>query len=415
MLPRIAVGGDGPHAVHTDVAGPDKRLDVDTLKRRHSIADVAAWYGLQMRPVGRVWMAVCPFHNDHQPSLLLDPRDGHFYCFSGRCGARGDVIDLVRRLEGVGFPEAVARLAGTLPRRGSSMRATRRLGPPGAAQTASSAHRPRQGASRRLRGAPAAGPAERACLAAAVELYANGLLADRAALDYVEGRGLRRATIERCRLGYARGAGLAPYLRWRGLPLPAARRAGLLRADGADVLAGRVVVPELRAGQPVWLVGRAIGESTTVPRYLGLAGEKPLLGWEWAGAAPWPLDPAAAPGVLVVEGPFDWLTLVQWGIPAVALVGTRVRREALEELGGFNRLYLLLDDDEAGRAGAAAIRQALGPRATLVTLPGVKDVAELAPRPEGPAVFADALRRVGHQPAAGAAGAPAAGGEPRAA
>ena len=71
-------------------------------------------------------MAVCPFHDDHQPSLLLDPEmaDGHFHCFSGRCGAHGDVIDLVGRLEGVGFLEAVARLAGTRPRPGSSTRAT---------------------------------------------------------------------------------------------------------------------------------------------------------------------------------------------------------------------------------------------------------------------------------------------------
>src|SRR5262245_19953165 len=115
MLPRIAVGGDGPDAVHTGVTGPDGRLDAGAVKRRHSIADVATWYGLQVRPVGRVWMAVCPFHDDHQPSLLLDPEDGHFHCFSGRCDAHGDVIDLVRRLEGVGFLEAVARLAGTPP------------------------------------------------------------------------------------------------------------------------------------------------------------------------------------------------------------------------------------------------------------------------------------------------------------
>jgi DNA primase len=411
MLPRIATGGAGPRAVHTRVGGPDGRLDAESVKRRHSIADVAAGYGLEARPVGRVWMAVCPFHDDHQPSLLLDPRDGHFHCFSGRCGAHGDVIDLVRRLEGVGFLEAVARLAGTLPLPGSSTRSTRRLGPRGGAGTAAPAPRRPQHA-RRPPGA--AGPAERACLAAAVELYANGLLADPAALGYVEGRGLRHATIERCRVGYARGAELAPYLRWRGLPLPAARRAGLLRADGTDVLAGRVVVPELRAGRPVWLVGRAIGRSAAVPKYLGLAGEKPLLGWEWAGAAPWPLGLAMPPGVLVVEGPFDWLTLVQWGLPAVALVGTHVRPEALQALGAVARLYLALDDDDAGRAGAAAIRKALGPRATLVALPGVKDVSDLAPRPDGPAVFAAALRRIERPPAPCAEGPLPAGGERRA-
>jgi DNA primase len=405
MLPRIAVGGAGPRAAHTRVGGPDGRLDVDTVKRRHSIADVAAGYGLEARPVGRVWMAVCPFHDDHQPSLLLDPRDGHFHCFSGRCGAHGDVIDLVRRLEGVGFKEAVARLAGPLPHPGSSTRAAGRLGPPGGAGTAAPAPRRPQ---RARRPPGAAGPAERACLAAAVELYANGLLADPAALGYVEGRGLRRATIERCHVGYARGDELAPYLRWRGLPLPAARRAGLLRADGTDVLAGRIVVPELRAGRPVWLVGRAIGGSAAVPKYLGLAGEKPLLGWEWAGAAPWPLDSAVPPGVLVVEGPFDWLTLVQWGLPAVALVGTHVRREVLRDLARIARPYVLLDDDEAGRAAAGTLCRRLGPGAVVAALDGpvgAKDVSDLAPHPGGRDILARALERAGppateHQPEA---------------
>ena len=377
------------------------RIDTVRLKQRHAIADVARWYGLDLRPVGGVWMAVCPFHDDHQPSLLLDPEDDHFHCFSGRCDAHGDVIDLVRRLEGVGFLEAVARLGDTPPRPRSSQRARRRLGLQGAPGAAASVCRPREDTPRRRRGAPAAGPAERACLAAAVELYANCLLADRAALAYVEGRGLRRATIERCRVGYARGAELVPHLRWRGLPLPAARRAGLLRADGADVLAGRIVVPELRGWQPLWLVGRALEGPPGAPKYLGLAGEKPLLGREWAAAARWPLGRTAPPGVLVVEGPFDWLTLVQWGFPAVALVGTHVRRAVLGELGGFARLYLALDADDAGRAGAAALRGALGPRAVPVALPGVKDVAELAPHPGGRAVLAGALQRAG-LPTAGA-------------
>ena len=159
------------------------------------------------------------------------------------------------------------------------------------------------------------------------------------------------------------------------------------------MLAGRVVVPELRAGRPVWLVGRAVEDTPAAPKYLGLAGEKPLLGWEWARSAAWPLGPAAPPGALVVEGPFDWLTLVQWGLPAVALVGTHVRRDVLGELGRFARLYLALDADDAGRAGAAVLREALGPRAVPVALPGVKDVAELALLPEGRAVFVDALRR----------------------
>lgn len=119
--------------------------------------------------------------------------------------------------------------------------------------------------------------------------------------------------MERCRVGYARGDEFAPYLRWRGLPLDAAKRAGLLRADGRETLAGRIVVPEIRASACLWMVGRALADTAADvprrPKYLGLAGDKPLLGWEWACTAAWP-RPSVAAGVVIVEGPFDLLTLI---------------------------------------------------------------------------------------------------------
>ncbi|MGD9510666.1 MAG: toprim domain-containing protein, partial [Geminicoccaceae bacterium] len=115
-------------------------------------------------------------------------------------------------------------------------------------------------------------------------------------------------------------------------------------------------------------------------------------GWEGA---------VGSPTAVVVEGVFDWLTLVQWGFPAVALVGTHVRTEELRALGGrFRRLYLALDADDVGRAATDAIARALGPMALPVSLPpGVKDVAELALRPGGRALFARALGPKAPEPA----------------
>ena len=54
--------------------------------------DVAAWQGIQ---VGRNGFALCPFHDDHHPSLKLDDR---FHCFG--CGADGDAVDLLSALQG---------------------------------------------------------------------------------------------------------------------------------------------------------------------------------------------------------------------------------------------------------------------------------------------------------------------------
>lgn len=345
---------------HLDSHPP--RIDVDALKRTHPVEDVVARYGVELRRSGAALVGRCPLHQDAgRPNFHAYPATGTWYCY--RCNVGGDVIRLVERVEQVGFRDAIARLGGSL--HGPMSPRPRR-----------SHEKPTRAPARTL------GPGEQACLAAAVELYHNCLLADPSALAYVEGRGLTRATIEAHRLGYAAGGELAGYLRWRRLPLGAALRAGLLGADGREVLAGRVIVPELRAGGPVWLVGRALA-SETDPKYLGLAGRKPLLGWEAA---------ADSTTVVVTEGPFDWLTLRQWGVPALALVGTHVRPEALAALTRFRRVYLALDGDEPGRAAARALCEALGQPAVPIALPPcAKDISELACLPDGECLFAGAV------------------------
>jgi len=190
--------------------------------------------------------------------------------------------------------------------------------------------------------------------------------------------------IEACRLGYAAGDELADYLRWRRIPVRAALRVGLLRRGGREFMAGRVVVPEIRGGQPIWLVGRTIDSQAHVPKYLGLPGCKPLFGWEAA---------KDAQEVFVVEGVFDWLTLLNWGYSALALVGTHVRPEVLRALAGFERVYGVFDTDQAGRLAAEELVRGIGGRAVPITLQGVKDVAELATLPDGSSRFGWALRQ----------------------
>ena len=51
-------------------------------------------------------MALCPFHDDRHPSLMLDQR---YYCFG--CHAAGDVIDFTARLFGISQRSAARKLA----------------------------------------------------------------------------------------------------------------------------------------------------------------------------------------------------------------------------------------------------------------------------------------------------------------
>ena len=75
----------------------------EAVKPNISIRQAAEMYGIK---VNRNGMAVCPFHNDKNPSMKVDKR---FHCFA--CQADGDVIDFVSRLCGLPCKEAAMKLA----------------------------------------------------------------------------------------------------------------------------------------------------------------------------------------------------------------------------------------------------------------------------------------------------------------
>lgn len=54
----------------------------------------------------RNYMAICPFHNDRNPSMNI--RNNFYYCHT--CGETGDVIDFLRKTEGISFRETVLKL-----------------------------------------------------------------------------------------------------------------------------------------------------------------------------------------------------------------------------------------------------------------------------------------------------------------
>ena len=98
-------------------------------------------------------------------------------------------------------------------------------------------------------------------------------------------------------------------------------------------------------------------------------------------------------GVCVVEGPLDGLVLRQWGVPGLTLCGTRLHPDTLKLLNRWNCLYLILDNDKAGRDATEQLVMAFGDRAIPVKFPsGANDPADLAPLADGEALFRAALR-----------------------
>ena len=97
--------------------------------------------------------------------------------------------------------------------------------------------------------------------------------------------------------------------------------------------------------------------------------------------------------MFLVEGPFDWLTLVNWGYAARGLLGAFLKREHEREFENVERIYLVLDNDAEGKRAMQTLIKTLGSRARILTLPNhIKDVNELAQRPNGRAIFKRLIR-----------------------
>ena len=75
----------------------------EAVKQNLTTRQAAEMYGIK---VNRNGMAVCPFHNDKNPSMKVDKR---FHCFA--CQADGDAVDFVSRLFGLPGKEAAMKLA----------------------------------------------------------------------------------------------------------------------------------------------------------------------------------------------------------------------------------------------------------------------------------------------------------------
>ena len=281
-----------------------------------------------------------------------------WYCFG--CGLGGDVLDFIQRAENLSLPEAIQRLGG-----GAWV-------VPGAAVRSQSAVKPRGSI------AAALPPRDPALLTAAARFYAGRLRRSPVARTYLASRGVALDASLRLGLGYAPGSGLREALESDGFNAGRLRDCGLFTERG-ERFAGMVVVPEVSGGLVRWLVGRAVDAERT-PRFQALPGPKPVLGLGRLGPAP--------PFAVVAEGVFDWLALAQWGVPAVAALGTQGVEKVAEGLRGCPRVFLAFDADDAGLEATERLAGLLGRRAAAVTLPqGVGDVAELAALPHGRAVF----------------------------
>ena len=294
------------------------REALDALKRQIRLLDYLQAH--DWRPARRLnrgrFMGLCPLHEDHKPSFLVDPLKNLFYCYG--CDRGGDVIRFAELYHQVQFPQALALLC-------------RWLGlPPLLWQT--------------------------------TEFYRMQLHRYSEAVEYLYRRGVRSPeVIEHMRISYAPGDCLRRCLTQAGYSLPRLQDAGLVSAAGYDSFVHRIVFP-LEGN----LYGRSISPSAAPHRFLpGAKGG--LYGWERA---------RQYATVILVEGLFDYASLWQAGFPNVTCgLGTQLNAHQFRQLcRGPRTAYLAFDADANGSGQQAAKRLAIqlrreGLTPLIVTLP----------------------------------------------
>jgi len=333
---------------------------VEQVRAANPLEIVAAQY-TQLRRQGHDWVGKCPLHEERTASFTVTPRTQKWFCFG--CNQGGDVFKLVQCVEHVTFKEAFARL-----------------------ETQVTATTPRQFIPPPEPPVKVLTAAECRLLTEVVDLYHAALLTERKPLDYLARRQITPAMIKRHSLGYARPGDLLKRFP-SSIERARLKALHLLNEEGHEHFRYRIIIPEMRDGEAIYLVGRATLTAQRA-KYMGLLDlPKPLYG---AGCI------QTDEPILLCEGPMDWLTLVEWGYSAVALLGTYLKPNQVAELSRARTVLIVTDSDEPGRHAAARIFEQLGLRAcVLPPLPGgVKDVNELAKCPEGRAQFAQLLASV---------------------
>ncbi len=82
--------------------------EISSVRSQSDIVDIVGRY-LPLVKKGKSFAAVCPFHDDHSPSLSLSQEKQIYKCFV--CGAGGNVFTFVQNYEHISFPEAVVKVA----------------------------------------------------------------------------------------------------------------------------------------------------------------------------------------------------------------------------------------------------------------------------------------------------------------
>ena len=348
---------------------------LEELRAKTDIENVISPY-VRLKRRGKNLVGLCPFHNEKTPSFTVYPESGSFYCFG--CGAGGDVISFVRRIENLDYMEAVKMLADNagmaLPEEGYDDSLAKR---------------------------------RRAILEAnraAARFFHSQLFTPegRTGLDYFLNRGLKIETIRHFGLGFAPNSwdALKRHLNAKGFDDNLLESANLLRKSDKngriryyDNFRNRTMFPIIDArGNVIAFGGRVMDDSK--PKYINTSDTLVYKKSNGVFALNFAKN-GNDEKFIVAEGYMDVIALHQAGFTnAVACLGTALTTEQANLLSRYAKEVMLsYDSDEAGQkatARAINIFSSTGLEVKVLRLTGGKDPDEIIKK-YGPQRFQDII------------------------
>ena len=332
---------------------------IQEVVRRNDIEDLIGQY-VSLRRRGRTLVGLCPFHNEKSPSFTVYPDTQSFYCFG--CGAGGDAITFVRKINNLGYVEAVKQLAS-------------RAGMPMPEED----DKEGRARSRLLE--------INRCAARYFYEQLNARTPEAAAARryWKEKRGLSDAAIRRFGLGYApeNFSGLLHYLRRRGFAEEELEHSGLIKRSQKgnlyDIFRHRVMVPIIDVrGNIIAFGGRVLDDSK--PKYIN-SPETQVYKKSRTLFALNVAKKSASKRFILCEGYMDVISMHEAGFDtAVCACGTALTPEQVKLLSEYaEEAVLCYDSDEAGqKATERSLRLfADSPvKVSVLTIPGAKDPDE---------------------------------------
>lgn len=327
---------------------------INEIRNKTDIVDVVSRY-VNLTKKGKNYIGVCPFHDDHSPSMSVSPEKQIFTCFS--CGATGNVFTFVSDFEKISFSDAV-RLLGE--KAGISIGNNTYIGN-----------------SKRDEYFDIYDNANK--------FYQNSLFTNlgKNAIKYLKNRNIDRDTIKKFGIGLSvQKLSLTDYLKNKNYSIDKLIDVGLTNDNGNDIFINRIMFPIYDlSGNPVAFSGRIYNTKDT-SKYINTKETdkfkkgKILYNYHIAKEHLKKND-----SVIIMEGQMDVIRASTIGVNnCIATMGTALTRDHKSIIKNMtNNVILCFDGDSAGEKATISAIELLedtGIDIKIVRLPNDMDPDE---------------------------------------